>query len=326
MNALFPVPASLVLSGFTTSPAAASTLPLLALVPLTDPTLGVHKVTSHTTHHVVAPPPPVHSDPQHDPIEAWEAVFPQGSINPGNKDAPRGGFGFYLRGPKDFAQELRSASEVLLSYAVMFQDGWMWKKGGKLPGIYGGVGDSAYGCTGGRQTDRCKCFNLRLMWREHGAGELYAYVPQNPTNTEQMTSIPPRSVQNPDYGFSVGMGAWYFAPGKWTVVAERIKMNAVGKSDGEAAICSISRNDALHAFSSGEIEVFIDGRSVVRVRGLILRDETAEDSHVQGLHFQTFFGGHSVEWASPQTQRAYFAHLSGAILRSSTSERTREEL
>ena len=29
----------------------------------------------------------------------------------------------------------------------------------------GGIGDTAYGCSGGRQNDRCKCFDIRLMWR-----------------------------------------------------------------------------------------------------------------------------------------------------------------
>ena len=32
--------------------------------------------------------------------------------------------------------------------------------------IVGGAGNAAYHCTGGRQTDRDKCFNLRLMWRQ----------------------------------------------------------------------------------------------------------------------------------------------------------------
>ncbi len=41
----------------------------------------------------------------------------------------------------------------------------------------------------------------------------------------------------------------------------------------------------------GEIEVFIDGSSVVHAKGLTLRDEDAPESYVQGMHFQTFFGG-----------------------------------
>lgn len=146
------------------------------------------------------------------------------------------------------------------------------------------------------------------MWRENGAGELYAYLAQHATNTEQMLKVPPKSVQHPDYGFSVGMGSWYFAPGQWTVVAERVKMNTVGQEDGE-------------------IEVYVNGKSVIRVGGLVLRDTTSSDSHVQGIHFQTFFGGHSTDWASPKPQRAFFAHVSGAILRpSSNSQHVQGEL
>jgi hypothetical protein len=39
----------------------------------------------------------------------------------------------------------------------------------------------------------------------------------------------------------------------------------------------------------GKIELFIDGKSVISVDGLLLRDSRA--SYVQGIHFQTFFGG-----------------------------------
>ena len=76
-----------------------------------------------------------------------------------------------------------------------------------------------------------------MMWRdigprENGIGELYAYLPQNATNVAAMLAVPPRSIQHPDYGFSVGRGAWRFETGKWTTVAERVRMNAVGVANG----------------------------------------------------------------------------------------------
>ena len=37
--------------------------------------------------------------------------------------------------------------------------------------------------------------------------------------------------------------------------------------------------------------MFIDGKSVVHATGLVLRTEEGPDGRVQGLHFQTFFGG-----------------------------------
>ncbi|KAI0827594.1 hypothetical protein BC628DRAFT_1367574 [Trametes gibbosa] len=303
---LFTVPESRILFGFTTSSLVSS--PLISVIPLSDKSLGVHKVTSATTHNLVRPPVPVNDDPTQ---LAWEAVYAEGSINPGNKTAPPGGFGFYLRGPPAFADALDDTSayvEVVLGYDVLLEDGFDFVKGGKLPGVYGGTGDSSYGCTGGRQTDRCKCFNLRLMWREHGVGELYAYVPQTDTNAEHLRAVPPRSIQHPDYGFSVGRGAWKFKPGLWTRVTERIRINDSGQKNGE-------------------IEVLIDGTSVLHATGLILRTSEAPDAHVQGLHFQSFFGGHSPDWASPKEQRAWFANVSGAILKPKPDERAvRDEL
>ncbi|KAL7277514.1 hypothetical protein ACG7TL_008435 [Trametes sanguinea] len=294
---MFPVPPSRISLGFTTS--TLPDLPQVAVVPLLDKELGVHKITLATTHRLVQPPIPVNDDESQ---LAWEAVFPSGSINPGNKSAPPGGFGFYLRGPAAFAQALQDSSvnqEVVMGYDVLFQEDFHFQKGGKLPGIYGGVGQSAYGCTGGRQHDRCKCFNLRLMWRDSGVGELYAYVPQDARNSERLKEIPPRSIQHPDYGFSVGRGAWQFEPGRWIRVMERVKLNDVGQENGR------------------EIEVFIDGKSVILASGLVLRTEEGREAHVQGLHFQTFFGGHTPDWASPKEQRAWFANISGAILKPS---------
>ncbi|KAI9063941.1 polysaccharide lyase family 14 protein [Trametes sanguinea] len=291
---MFPIPQSRIAIGFTTSNILNT--PHVAVVALSDKELGVHKVTSATTHLLVQPPIPVDGDASR---LAWEAVFPAGSINPGNKSAPPGGFGFYLRGPPAFAQALQDSSvnqEVIMGYDVLFEEDFQFRKGGKLPGIYGGVGESAYGCTGGRQHDRCKCFNLRLMWRDNGVGELYAYVPQHARNSERLKEVPPRSIQHPDYGFSVGRGAWKFQPGRWTRVMERVKLNDMGQENGE-------------------IEVFIDGISVILASGLVLRTDEGREAHVQGLHFQTFFGGHTPDWASPKEQRAWFANISGAILK-----------
>ena len=123
---LFPVPPSRIVSGFTTSTAVH--IPNVVNVELSDTVLGVHKVTGHTTHNVVT---------TDDGKQAWEAVFPEGSINPGNKEAPHGGFGFYLKGERTFESALRDQTpdEVIMSYEVKFEEGWEWRKGGKLPGI-----------------------------------------------------------------------------------------------------------------------------------------------------------------------------------------------
>ncbi|KAF7975433.1 hypothetical protein HWV62_9561 [Athelia sp. TMB] len=237
-------------------------------IPLADKPLGVHKSGGQLPHNVVFPPPPLAlADGETLPQLAWESFFPQGSINPAGD--VKGGFGFYLTGPPGFAARLETATEALFSYKVMFEDGFEWVKGGKLPGAFGGVGDASYRCSGGRQDDRCKCFSLRLMWRANGRGEIYSYIPLNQTNEDRMLEIP-LSHKNPDFGFSVGRGAFSFPKGVWTTVAERVKLNTIGQADGE-------------------VELWINGTSIVTVKGLILREDAA--SHIKGAHFQTFFGG-----------------------------------
>ncbi|KAF9445950.1 polysaccharide lyase family 14 protein [Macrolepiota fuliginosa MF-IS2] len=267
----------------------------ITLVQLEDELLGVHRVSSRTTHNIVTPPlcrSPSPAIPP--PKKAWEAFYPEGSINP-SAELP-GGFGFYLSGPSSFAQQLEEgANEVLVSYRMMLSDDWEWVRGGKLPGFFGGIGPFAYNCTGGRQEDRCQCFNLRPMWRPKGVGELYTYLPLVESNSEILKKVPPQSIQDPNYGFSVGRGAfnWVKAVGNWIAVACRIKLNAIGCSDGE-------------------VQLWVDGEPVITVHGLLLRQ--SNQSIIKGMHFQTFFGGHTQEWASPKDQKAWFADVTGVVL------------
>ncbi|KAF9257931.1 polysaccharide lyase family 14 protein [Marasmius fiardii PR-910] len=273
--------------------------------------LGVHKISSRTGFPAVVCPPrdqsdklqgsSIHSaeDDSPPPTDALEALYPKGSINP---SAPiPGGFGFYLTGPKGFV----AGKEVVMSYRLMFERDWEWVKGGKLPGIsslvreVGGVGDLAYRCSGGRQENRCKCFNVRLMWRQNGAGELYTYLPLTENNKRRLLAVPPLSRANNDYGFSVGRGSFIFVKARWMCIALRLKMNTVDEEDGE-------------------LELWIDGLSVIFIRGLSFRD--SEAAIIKGMHFQTFFGGHAEDWASPKDQRAWFADVTGVSIPNDSSE------
>ncbi|KAF8963165.1 polysaccharide lyase family 14 protein [Flammula alnicola] len=262
-------------------------------VNLGDSELGVHKVASRTTHKIVRPPSS--SGSSHEtPSLAWEAFYPTGSINP--KAQTPGGFGFYLAGPPAFVKRLETATEAIFSYRMMLQDEWEWVKGGKLPGVFGGIGDLAYRCSGGRKEDRCQCFDLRPMWRPDSVAELYSYLPITPENRAQLSAVPPRSIESKDYGYSVGRGAYHLdrAVGGWVTLAFRIKLNDLGSNNGE-------------------IQLWIDGESVINVDGLTLRE--TEAGRIKGMHFQTFFGGHESDWASPKDQRAWFSDVTGAIIR-----------
>ncbi|KAF7348203.1 Polysaccharide lyase family 14 protein [Mycena sanguinolenta] len=287
------IPVDTFQSGFTAC--TSLTLPNVDPVALKDEELGIHRISSRTNHTLVVPPPAEGSDADWpEPPLAWEAFYPKGSINP---TAPiPGGFGFYLSGPPNFSSRLESgATHAILSYRMMLQSDWEWVKGGKFPGIFGGEGDLSYSCTGGRQDERCKCFNIRPMWRSKGLGELYTYIPLTETNREKLIAVPPLSKENSDYGFSVGRNAFKFdiAVGKWIALAFRVKLNSIGSNDGE-------------------LELWVDGKSVIKIDGLTLR--CSEQSRIKGAHFQTFFGGHQDDWASPKDQRAWFADVSGVVI------------
>lgn len=58
---------------------------------------------------------------------------------------------------------------MMVSYEVAFDAGFDWVKGGKLPGLRGGLNST--GCSGGNEATGLDCFSTRLMWRKNGAGE-----------------------------------------------------------------------------------------------------------------------------------------------------------
>jgi hypothetical protein len=154
------------------------------------------------------------------------------------------------------------------------------------------------------------------MWRTPtngvAAGELYTYLPPSFKENEKLCTVPPYSDCNPVYGASVGRGAYQIPTGKWVTLAQRVRLNDVNEANGQ-------------------IQVFVDGKSVISVSGLVLRNSDA--GKIRGVFGQTFFGGSSQllltsdmlfsdvrlltgskpEWASTKDQNAYFADFSVAI-------------
>ncbi|KAF8583061.1 polysaccharide lyase family 14 protein [Ramaria rubella] len=187
-----------------------------------------------------------------------------------------GGFGFYMGGPAPFLAQLSTAKHVMTHYSVWFQSDWEWQKGGKLSGQYGGVGDLAFGSSGGREDNRDQCFDLRFI--TNGAGELYSYLPLTDDNAAVLAAIPSRTIENSDFWFSVGRGAW--------------TLNDPGKNNGV-------------------IQVWVHGTTMIHVTGLEMRNSRV--STFRGMHSQTFFGGGSQDYA-PETQKAWFTDISGAII------------
>ncbi|VDB84524.1 unnamed protein product [Peniophora sp. CBMAI 1063] len=224
---------------------------------------------------------------------AMQASFPKG--NWGLNKGISGGMSWYGQGQTS-SSDWNNAKEMTFGYGIYFTDDFAFNKGGKLPGLYFGTSeDNARGCSGGnRDTD---CASVRLMWRTDGKGEAYTYLP-NPEVSSKFNAnkvlcdVAPESDCNDTYGASVGRGAFSFKSGAWNDVAMRVQLN-----DGSEA--------------NGEIEIYFNGESKIKVDGLIISSSDA--TRAQGIMAQSFFGGSDSSWASPQDQDIYFSDFSVAI-------------
>jgi len=265
-------PAGLTNAAWSTSSSSGATVH-----PLSDATFRpIAKMSDLGTKYGAAP----------DGKQSLISSFPKGSYT---YKAPLGGVSFYAPGPSNV--DLTTAKEATFGYSVYFPAGFEWNKGGKLPGLYGGDSESgARGCSGGRRAT--ECFSSRLMWRKDGEGEMYTYLPPGLTGNTKVCTVKPFSTCNPTYGASVGRGAFSFKAGGWTTVSERVLLNDNGKANGE-------------------LELFVNGKSVISVKGLTLTDSSA--GRIRGIQMQNFWGGHDSSYGSPKAQKIYFSDFSVAI-------------
>jgi hypothetical protein len=137
--------------------------------------------------------------------------YPAGSASPSvsrRQGVAIGGGQFYA------TLNLPAQTALRLSYAVRFSEDFDFVKGGKLPGLYGGAGNS-----GGDIPDGTDGFSTRLMWRRDGAGELYAYLPTSE-----------------GYGTSIDRGAWTFQPGVWHRIEQEVVLNHPDQANGRVRV------------------------------------------------------------------------------------------
>lgn len=133
--------------------------------------------------------------------------YPAGSSAP-SAGAPYGGAQIcepFTSGPR---------TSATLTYQVRFPLGFQFVKGGKLPGLYGGVEPFS----GEKHNDNG--WSLRLMWRTNGAGEIYAYI-----------------AGKTGYGLSIDRGGVnWLADGQWHTVSLHVALNTPGNADGSASL------------------------------------------------------------------------------------------
>jgi hypothetical protein len=151
------------------------------------------------------------TDPTRKFPKVLRVKYPAGSVSPSfarKTGAPLGGVQFFATlgmSPQD---------SLKLSYYVYFSKDFDFVKGGKLPGLFGGKGNS-----GGEIPDGTDGFSTRFMWRKTGNGEVYAYLPTSRK-----------------HGTSIGRGKWQFRSGTWHHIEQQVDLNQANQKDGRIQV------------------------------------------------------------------------------------------
>ena len=184
-------------------------------------------------------------------------------------DYPKGAVG-PSQGGHQAAIQLAPAVQYCLSYWLRFSEGFSWggsEQGGKLPGLAQGRL-----CSGGDSCNGSNGFTARYMWRENGAAVLYLYHMDKPDRWGE------------DFALLPGKKPFYFEPGQWTHLEQRVKINSGENPDGE-------------------VQVWVNGTEALNLRGLRF---VTDGSKVDTFYFSTFHGGNTPGWGPLSDGRVWF--------------------
>ncbi|KAG0222330.1 hypothetical protein BGW41_006068 [Actinomortierella wolfii] len=212
--------------------------------------------------------------------QVMQIYYPKGSYVP-SLGPVTGGAQFYAA---PFGNN--SFQSMMISYEVAFPVGFDYVLGGKLPGIYGGSPHD--GCSGGVHSSGSNCLTMRLMWRQGGIGEVYAYIPSDSKFCKD-----PNVQCNDIYGTSIGRGVLFFPAGRWTRIDMIMQINEpAGKSNGK-------------------LTIYLNGNKVIDMDSVPYRSTGMVGFH--GLMFSSFFGGSDESYATPVDQYVYFKNFQLAV-------------
>jgi hypothetical protein len=157
--------------------------------------------------------------------------------------------------------QLPPRTEYYLDYTLVFRPGFDWTergrpRGGKLPGLGGGSG------TGGCRRVEPAGWSARQTWGADGTASLYLYH-QTRNN---------RCGDKIDYRLPNGQ-LFRFVTNKRYRLTQRVRVNSPGASNGE-------------------IQIWVDGVSVLQARNLRLRGNVAANAGlVSQVKYHSYFGG-----------------------------------
>ena len=171
---------------------------------------------------------------------------------------------------------IRRTDAAELSYNVTFSRNFQWVRGGKLPGLCGGPES----VTGGNAANGRNGFSARLMWRSDGRGEAYVYHMNQPEKYGESFPFPS------DFRFQTETRL---------LVRIRVSMNTPGQRDGR-------------------LDVWIGNTRSGKTSHVLRRSDmewrATRNISVDGLLFQTFYGGNSRKWAPTKSSSTIFSDIS----------------
>lgn len=211
------------------------------------------------------------NDPKGSNQKVLKIRYPEGSY----AGIPGTGTGFYIY---PFGKVVQF-TKATLEYDILFPANFLWVKGGKLPGLFGGRPS----CTGADEA--MDCYSARFMWDKNGNGYGYLYVPKYAPHLPEFCLYTNYKDCVRTYAFNFNQTS-YFTTDKWIHVKEHIELNTINQPNGK-------------------LQVWIDGKLKADYDKIIWR----VDSKVFTLGFQieSFFGGSSSpDFATPIEQFSYF--------------------
>ena len=186
--------------------------------------------------------------------------YPAGCVGPNDSDSAKACAG-QIKQPLT-----QPAEEMWLAYDILFEEGFEFVLGGKLPGLCGG---KCY--TGGNRPSTGDGWSARIMWRQDGQVVQYLYF------------VEQASIYGDDAKWNLGetKPIKQFIPGKWHRLVTRIKLNSV-PTEG-------------HGDKNGIVQSWFDGELALDLDTLRLRDFANEKIDI--FYLSTFHGGSNLSWS-----------------------------
>lgn len=155
--------------------------------------------------------------------------------------------------------------EAYLRYYVKFEDGFDFRKGGKLPGLMGG--GNSWTRSGGIQPNGKNGWTMRFMWVDSGKIVVYAYVPKS-KNGKWGGKLWGQGI---DCGFKAKTG-------KWICIEQYINVGTPDKDDGK-------------------LKVWINGIQKININDMRFWTVKNDSGKIGGVYFSTFHGGNAQDWS-----------------------------